>query len=109
VDDVTLTGLTKGETCYDIFGGQYFTSTVEDIRSAENSLNSTINHYGYATLADFYRLLEIDPPPFAESVGWNSDRLMQVRYDSTLIHETKPCITMDFVKEPLPDYGRFRG
>lgn len=109
IDDVQLLGLDKGEVCYDMFGGQYFTSNVETIRSAINSINATIIHSGYACLADLYRILEIDTPAFSESIGWNSDRLVDVEIGSTLIHETKPCITLSFRHEPLPDYGRFRG
>ena len=106
-DDVRLTGVTKGELCYDKFGGQYFTSTMEDIRPAVNSFNATLLQYDMGTLADFYRLLGIDTPPYSEGIGWNANRMLEVRYGSTLIHETRPCITIDFKKEPLPDYGRF--
>lgn len=106
-DDIPLSGLIKGEVCYDSYGGQYFTSTVEDIRSAVNTFNARVLAYDMGTLADFYRLLDIDTPAFSESLGWNSNRMLEVRFSSTLIHETRPCITMTFVKDPLPDYGRF--
>lgn len=97
----------KGEICYDTFGGQYFTSTVEDLRSAQNSLNASLLHCGTATLADFYRLLDIDVPTFSENVGWNSNRPMRLNFSSTLFHETKPCISFRFQDDPMPDYSRF--
>lgn len=108
VDDVMLTNIKRGELCYDMFGGQYFTSTVEDIRSAVNTINATLIDSDMATLADFYRLLGIDTPSFSETIGWNANRLLKVRYDSTLMHETKPCITISFSHDPMPDYGRGR-
>lgn len=107
IDGITMQGLDKGEVCYDMFGGQYFPSTVEKIRSAVNTLNASIISDGYATLADFYRHLDIDTPSFSESLGWNSNRLVDVRFSSTLIHETKPCLTITFRDDPMPDYGRF--
>jgi uncharacterized protein DUF6353 len=106
-EGIKMVGLDKGEICYDMFGGQYFLSTVEDMRSAENSLNATILHNGYASLADFYRLLGIDVPVFSESIGWNSDQLIELRISTTLIHEIKPCLTISFRHDPKPDYGRF--
>jgi hypothetical protein len=108
LENLELRGLDKGEICYDTFGGQYFRSTVEDLHAARNSLNAALNHSDCATLADFYRLLDIDTPPFSETIGWNSDRLLELRIGATVIHETKPCLTIDFKPKPLPDYGRFR-
>lgn len=107
-DDTPILGLlSKGEVCYDMYGGQYFYSTVEDLKRCENLINKKILSYDYATLADFYRLLEIHPPEFSEGIGWNPGHLVELRLSSTLIHESKPCITFDFMNDPIPEYGRF--
>jgi len=108
LEDIELRGLNKGEICYDTFGGQYFRCTVEELNAAKNALNSSIIHNDYGTLADFYRILDIDVPPFSETIGWNSDRIMDLRIGASVIHETKPCLTVTFKPDPLPDYGRFR-
>jgi hypothetical protein len=108
IDGIKIRGLDQGEICYDMFGGQYFYSTVERIQSVVNLINASLNHDGTATLGDFYRHLDMDVPAFSETLGWNSDRLMDVRISSTVLHETKPCLTVSFRDDPLPDYGRSR-
>jgi hypothetical protein len=106
--DMKLLGLADGELCYDKFSDRFFLGSVESIQAAVNVLNNDMNHNGYATLGDFYRLLEIEVPAFAESIGWNTDRLLEVRCGSTLAHDRLPAIVMEFRHDPRPDYGRFR-
>lgn len=108
LENLELRGLDKGEICYEPFGGQYFRSTIEELNAAKNALNSSIIHNDYGTLADFYRILDIDVPAFSETIGWNSDRLLDLRIGATVIHESKACLTVTFKPDPLPDYGRFR-
>lgn len=106
--DIKLFGVTEGQICYDKYSGNYFLGSVEGINSAVNVLNNTINNDGYASLADFYRLLDMETPGHSENVGWNSDKLLEVRTGADLAHETTPIVTMEFRNEPSPDYGRFR-
>jgi hypothetical protein len=108
-EDVKLFGVSEGELCYDKFSDRFFLGSVEGINSAVNALNNAMNHDGYAPLADFYRLLEMEAPAFSEQIGWNSDRLLAINFESTLAHGTKPVIVMGFRNDPEPDYGRFRG
>lgn len=105
--DVKLFGVSEGELCYDKFSDRYFLGSVEGINAAVNSLNNALNHDGYAALGDLYRLLEMEVPGFAESIGWNHDRLLDVRFSSALAHGSKPVIVMEFRNEPAPDYSRF--
>jgi hypothetical protein len=106
-DDIKLYGVSEGELCYDKFSDRFFLGSVEGINAAVNSLNNTMNHDGYASLADLYRLLEMEVPSYAESIGWNHDRLLEVRPTSTLAHGSRPAIVMVFNHDPSPDYGRF--
>jgi|SRR5690349_17781842 len=108
LEGMEIRGLDQDEICYESFGGQYFKSTVEKLQAARNSLNKAIIDNDCATLADFYRLLEVEAPAFSETIGWNSDRLMELRIGATVLHEVKSCLTIGFRPEPLPDYGRFR-
>lgn len=107
VDDVEVLGLEEGELCYDLFSDRYFKNSVEGIRAAENELNHTLIHNGYATLSQFYDSIGLPQPPFSEQIGWNSDRLLDVHISTTLAHGVKPCLTMSFRTDPFPDYGRF--
>lgn len=105
--DITLFGVSEGELCYDKFSGLYFRGSVEGINAAINSLNNAMNHEGYACLADLYRLLEMEVPTYAESIGWNHDRLLEPRISSALAHNTRPVIVLDFSHEPFVNYNRF--
>jgi hypothetical protein len=106
-DTIKMTGLIEGETCFDSYSRQYFLGSVEGIMAAVNAVNNAINHDGNATLADLYRALDMEVPDYAENVGWNHDRLIEVRTGATLAHGSKPVITMEFRNLPGPDYGRF--
>lgn len=106
--DLKLLGVSEGELCYDKFSDRYFLGSVEGIHAAVNSLNNGMNHDGYASLADLYRLLEMEVPVFSENIGWNHDRLLEAKISSTLAHGSKPVIVMSFNQDPAPDYGRFR-
>ncbi len=104
---VEIYGASTGELCYDKFSDRYFMNTVEGIRSAENDLNYALIHDGYASLAEFYQFLGLPSPAYSESIGWNSDKKLEVKISTVLAHGEKPCLAMDFKTEPLPNYGRF--
>lgn len=106
VDNVKIFGAEAGQLCVDKFSLQYFRSTVEDIHKAVNALNYALIHDGYASLSEYYRLLGIEAPSYSENIGWNSDRLLEIRVASVLANDI-PCIAVEFKNEPHPDYGRF--
>jgi hypothetical protein len=107
-DGVEIYGAEVGELCYDKFSDRFFRGTVESIRAAQNDFNHALIHDGYASLAELYRFLDMPTPAFSESIGWNSDRLLDIKISSVLTPLSVPAISMEFRHEPLPDYGRFR-
>lgn len=107
-EGVEIYGAEVGELAYDIFSDRFFRSSVEGIRAAENSFNYALIHDGYASLAELYRILDIPAPAYTEQIGWNSDRMLEIKIASTLTPTGKPCLAMEFRQEPSPDYGRFR-
>lgn len=109
LDDVKIYGLGEGELCYDQFSDRYFRGSVEGIRKAENDLNYALLHDNYASLDEFYQLIGLPSPTYAHNIGWNSDRMLEIRISTVLAHGNKPCLTMSFKNEPGPDYGRFHG
>lgn len=107
LEDVRLAGAPDRKLCLDLYGNQYFTGSVEKIHRAVNDFNHLLNMDGFGSLADLYRMLDFDHAPvWSETVGWNQDRLVEIQIDTTLVHETEPCITMRFRNEPHGDYGR---
>lgn len=108
--DVRLSGINDYELCYDKFGSLFFKGSVEGIRSVVNDFNRMLLHDGLGSLADFYRMLDLNEvPSYAESIGWNSDNALEVQFSSTLLHGVRPVICIEFKKDPIVDYGRFRG
>lgn len=106
-DEHMLIDVGESELCYDPYSDRYFRGSVEGIQAAVNSLNNDMNHDGSATLADFYRLLDMNVTLASENVGWNHDRLLRVRITSALAHNSRPAIVMNFDHEPTAAYGRF--
>lgn len=107
LDGVRMLAAPDRQMCLDLYSGMYFTSSVEKIGRAINDFNHLLNMNGFGTLADFYTMLEIDTiPAWSENVGWNQDRLVEHLIDTTLVHETFPCLTLRFRNEPHMDYRR---
>jgi len=110
LENVKLMGAPDRKLCLDLYGNQYFSGSVEKIHRAINDFNHMLNTDGFGSLADLYRMLDMDTvPTWSERIGWNQDRLVEIRVDTTLVHESEPCITMSFRNEPHQDYGRFLG
>lgn len=112
LENIALRGLGDKQIFHDFFGGQYFRSTVEDVRSGVNQFNSRLLHNGYANLAEFYHILDngqnmLEVPGFAEHIGWNSDRLLEITIEGGVIQDKLSCLTIMFKNDPRPDYGRF--
>jgi hypothetical protein len=92
--------------CFDSYSGRYFNSSVESIKKAENELNHRILNDMYASLTDWYNLIGIASIEFSDEVGWNVDKLLEVRFSSVLTDDNKPCLSVDFNVSPIRDYYR---
>lgn len=101
-------GAETGELCYDKFSDRFFRSTIEDIRSAQNTLNHMLLQEGTALLSDLYSILELPIPAYAYEIGWNHDRLLEIQFSTTLAPGDKPCLSIEFKHDPGPDFNRFR-
>jgi len=95
-----------GELCYDEYSKRYFNSDVETIKKAQNDLNYTIIHNGYASLSEFYDLLGLPPTGFSDEVGWTSERLMEFDPRPAMSEDNRPMITIDFAVKPIRNYYR---
>ena len=93
--------------CFDILTGRYFLSTVEKIRQAENKINYEILNHMYASLSQFYDLLDIPPTPYSDTVGWNglTDRF-EVQFSTVMSPDNRPCIAIDFAHLPVAEYTK---
>lgn len=91
--------------CYDMNTGRYFSSTVEDIKRAENKINHELIHYGSASLTEFYDQIGLPPTTYSDSVGWNINHHMEVTFSTTMTPDSRPCIAIDFKNPPTHDYN----
>ena len=94
--------------CYDAFTGRYFKSDMETLKKAQNDLNYRVLNDYYASLSDFYNLIELPTTSFSDEVGWNSNRLLELKFSTVLSEDGRPCISIEFDVDPVRDYYRIR-
>lgn len=105
---VIVTG--AGEHMFkDKLSGQYFKSTVDKVRKAENKLQFELNNNSYASLNDFYGYLGIDHTDVGEELGWQSTDLVEIHFSTVLIDDTTPCIVITYSTTPIRNYWKFGG
>jgi len=92
--------------CYDMLTGRYFNSTMEDIKRAENKVNYEIVNYMSCSLSHFYDEIGLPPTHYTDTVGWNMNNHMEVKFSTVMSEDNRPCIAIDFSRQPLPDYDK---
>jgi hypothetical protein len=99
--------LTGGNVLFrDGFSGRDFRSTMEEIRKAANDINHQVNNDFTATLSDFYELLNLDPTDKSDEFGWHADKLLDIRFSSTITKSGEPCIVFNYDVSPIRGYHR---
>lgn len=103
--NVIITG--SGEVlCYDELTDRYFTSTVEDIKKAENTINFEIVNHDSVPLSRFYDELNIRPTPYSDEVGWNMDNRCEVQFSGVISKDGRPCMSIAFARWPKPNFEK---
>jgi Family of unknown function (DUF6353) len=82
--------------CCELFTGRYFRSDMESMRRAENNINAKIVNERYVTLDDFYELLGLSSTSVSGNVGWDSDRLMELKFSTVISESGEPCLAFDY-------------
>lgn len=99
-NEVILTG--NGDVlCYDSITGRYFLSQVETLRRAQNDINHQVLTTGYASLYNFFELVNLPSTPYSHEVGWNMDSLMEVKFSAVLAEDGRPCMSINYDVTPL--------
>jgi Family of unknown function (DUF6353) len=103
--EVVLVG--QGQVlCYDLTTDRYFQSTIEDIKRAENKINSELLNHMAASLAEFHDELGLRATNYTDSVGWDSPEMFKVIFSSVLSPDGRPCVAIDFERPPVLEYAR---
>lgn len=103
---VVMTGLKQ--LCFDSWSGRYFHSTMEDLKKAMNDLNHRILSDNYASLTDFYNLIDLESTSGSDDIGWNVDKLLDIHFSTCISPEQTPAISMDYRVEPIRGFHRVR-
>ena len=91
----------------DNYSKTYFESDMESVRRAVNDINEQIFGHDYASLNDFYNRMGVPASTMGNDVGWTHTNKLEVRYSSCLTEDGRPCVTLDYRKNPIRDYDRF--
>lgn len=92
--------------CYDAYTGRYFTSNVETLKKAQNDINYAVLNSYYASLTDFYEKIGLPRTSSSDEFGWNSDKMLELKFSAVLTEEQKPCMSIEFAVAPIRDYNR---
>lgn len=92
--------------CRDAYSGRYFTSDMESLRKAENNLNWEILNNGYASLSDWWHLINVESTSESDELGWNTDTKFEIEFSTALTDTNKPCIVTTFRPAPVPRFYR---
>ena len=108
---VIITG-TGESLCLDKYTGRTFMSTMETLKKAQNDSNYQLLNEGYISLNEFYSKIGLDHIPTGEEVGWNSDKLIDLMFSTTIARDEngaeKPCLVMDFSVVPVRNFYKWR-
>ena len=106
-NEIVLTGL--GSTlCYDYQSGRYFQSDIHILKRAVNELNRQLvsSPFSYVSLNEFYEEIGLEPNRLGSEMGWNiNDGTIELELDARLTDEGKPCLVLDFNKDPKYNFS----
>jgi len=101
--EIIITG--NGDVLFqDSLSNQYFESTYEKVKRAENELNRSLIHEQSVSLNEFYDLLQIPNNDIGEELGWRNGEDVELRISATVTPEHKPCLVINYSVTPVRKY-----
>ncbi len=82
--------------CCELFTNRYFRSDMEALRKAQNDINSRVMNDLYVTLDEFYDLVGLPYTSISSGVGWDLDKLMELKFTTVLSENGEPCLAFDY-------------
>ena len=106
ISESKFDGLPEGkEICIDLFTGNVFYSTREDVLVAVNKIKDKfLAGEMFVSLNEFYDEVDADHVGVGDDVGWSPDTDLDVQFDS-ILRNGKPCLTIGYFANPRFDYG----
>lgn len=92
------------EVCIDLFTGNVFYSTREDVLAAVSKIKDHfLSGEMFISLNEFYDEVDANHVEVGDDVGWTPETCLDVQFDSTL-RNGKPCLTIGYFANPRFDY-----
>ena len=106
IQESKFDGLPEGkEVCIDLFTGNVFYSTREDVLVAVNKIKDKfLAGEMFISLNEFYDEVDADHVGVGDDVGWSPDTDLDIQFDS-MLRNGKPCLTIGYFANPRFDYG----
>jgi hypothetical protein len=82
--------------CHEAYSGRYFQSDMEALKRAQNDLNHRMFRSTHAYLSDFYDLVGLPYTSLSNHVGWEVEKLLELRFTSVLTPEGRPCLSFEY-------------
>jgi hypothetical protein len=82
--------------CCELHTKRYFLSDMQSLSKAQNEINFRIVNALYVTLDDFYDLIGLDHTLMSDTMGWDSDRLLELDISTILSPDGRPCIAFSY-------------
>lgn len=82
--------------CCELYTHRYFRSDMESLRKAQNDLNMMVVNNYYVTLEEFYDLIGLPHTSVSDNLGWDSGRLMELQFSTTLSDAGEPCLAFEY-------------
>lgn len=90
--------------CFDKLSGRYFSSSVNRLYKAEVNFNKRMMNDYWANLNDFYTEIGLAHIAIGETLGWNTENMVELETYAGMTHDDKPCLVMDFANPPKANF-----
>lgn len=86
--------------CYDELSGRYFMSDMEKLRKVQNDINARIIDEVFVSLNEFYYNIGLKPLKNGDEIGWDVERMLDLRFSSQISDDGRPCLVVDYYWNP---------
>jgi hypothetical protein len=93
----------------DSLSNQYFETTYESVKRAENALNRKLLYEQSVSLNEFYDLLEIPHNDLGEELGWKNGEDVELHVSATVVNHngvTQACMVLNYSVKPIREYWK---
>lgn len=80
----------------ELYTGRYFQSSMDRLRKLENDVNHRLVQGHTVSLSDFYYELGLEQTQESDHIGWDSDRLLELEFTTTLGPQSVPCLAFAY-------------